>query len=216
MDIVHTLARGATAPIRLGLSAGGIGLSAMRAVVEEVRRALGGESSRGDGWQRPRPPRVQSPGPAVRARRESASREPAGPGRAASEPPSRAPAAGEATASATPPAPSAPIADRVAEGRVAAGPTVPTVPPRGAKQVDDEAVQVAESAERGAEEGAGAEVHVDPPWDGYDAMTAADIRDRLVAADAAQATAVALYEAAGRGRITVVTAAERRLGALTS
>ncbi len=195
MQIVHTLARGAKAPIRLGLSAGGLGLSAMRTIVEDVRRTLGRESSRGDGWNRPRPPRVHSPAPAVRARRESDGGDPV-------------PAAPAASAAAT--------TSPIVESPVAAGPTVPVVPPQGAKQVDDEAVQVAESAERGAEDGAGAEVRVDPPWDGYDAMTAADVRDRLLVADAAVATAVALYEAAGRGRVTVVTAAERRLGELTS
>ena len=48
--------------------------------------------------------------------------------------------------------------------------------------VDEEAVLVAEVAEEGAEDGAGAELHVEAPWDGYDEMTAADIRDRLAAA----------------------------------
>jgi hypothetical protein len=195
MQIVHTLARGAKAPVRLGLSAGGVGLSAMRGLVEEARRVVGGDSSRGEGWNRPRPPRVWSPAPDIRARRDAG---------AGDESRGAAPLAGETS--------TGPSVERPA----AVGPAVPATPPRGAKQVDDEAVQVAESAERGAESGAGAQVRVDPPWDGYDAMTAADIRDRLVAADAALATAVALYEGVGRGRVTVVTAAERRLGALTS
>jgi hypothetical protein len=194
--VVNTLARGAKAPIRLGLSAGGVGLSAMRGLVEEARRAVGGGSSRGDGWNRPRPPRVWSPGPEVRARRGAK-----GEAETQDAPP---PAAGETSASSS------------LEQPVAVGPAVPAVAPPGAKQVDDEAVQVAQSAERGAEDGAGAQVRVDPPWDGYDAMTAADIRDRLVAADAAMATAVALYEGMGRGRVTIVTAAERRLGTLTA
>ncbi len=181
MELVHTLARGATKPVRLGLSAGGLGLSAARSLLGEARRAVTGEPSRSAGWNRPRPPRVWSPGPEVRER-----------GRSASTTPIATPA------------------------RSARGPAGPAVPPPGAKQVDDEPVRVAESAERGAEDGAGAEVRVDPPWDGYDAMTAADIRDHLVAADAALAAAVALYEGAGRGRVSVVRAAERRLGALTA
>jgi len=35
-------------------------------------------------------------------------------------------------------------------------------------------VLVAEVAEEGAEDGAGAELTVEPPWDGYDRMTAAE------------------------------------------
>ena len=77
--------------------------------------------------------------------------------------------------------------------------------------VDEEAVLVAEAAEEGAEDGAGAELHVDPPWDGYDRMTAADIRDRLSAGTAAQAAAVELYESMGKHRRTVLDAAERAL-----
>jgi hypothetical protein len=72
-------------------------------------------------------------------------------------------------------------------------------------------VLVAESAEEGAEDGAGAELHVDPPWDGYDRMTAADIRDRLGAASAIEAAAVELYESTHKSRRTVLDAAERAL-----
>jgi hypothetical protein len=77
--------------------------------------------------------------------------------------------------------------------------------------VDEEPVLVAETAEEGAEDGAGAELHVDEPWEGYDRMTAADIRDRLAAASAAEAAAVELYEATGKGRRSVLDAAERAL-----
>ena len=77
--------------------------------------------------------------------------------------------------------------------------------------VDEEVVLVAEVAEEGAEDGAGAELHVEPPWDGYDGMTAADIRDRLAAATAVEAAAVELYEAAGKNRRTVIDAAARQL-----
>ena len=77
--------------------------------------------------------------------------------------------------------------------------------------VDEEPVLVAEAAEEGAEDGAGAELHVEPPWDGYDQMTAANIRDRLAAATATEAAAVELYEAAGKSRRSVLDAAERAL-----
>jgi hypothetical protein len=75
--------------------------------------------------------------------------------------------------------------------------------------VDEEPVLVAEAAEEGAEEGAGAELHVEPPWEGYDRMTAADIRDRLAAATATEAAAVELYESSRKNRRSVLEAAER-------
>lgn len=78
--------------------------------------------------------------------------------------------------------------------------------------VDEEAVLVAETAEEGAAEGAGAELHVEPPWERYDQMTAADIRDRLALATPAEAAAVELYEASRRNRRSVMDAATRVLG----
>jgi hypothetical protein len=79
--------------------------------------------------------------------------------------------------------------------------------------VSEEPVLVAESAELGAEEGAGAEVHVDEPWPGYREMTAAQIKQRLRAASPAEAAAVSLYEASGKGRTSVLAEASRRTGA---
>lgn len=77
--------------------------------------------------------------------------------------------------------------------------------------VDEEVVLVAEVAEQGAEDGAGPEIRVDEPWDGYDEMTATEIRDRLSAANAVLAAAVDLYEATHKSRRTVIEAAERAL-----
>ena len=77
--------------------------------------------------------------------------------------------------------------------RTAAGSAVPEP-----EHVDEGLVVVAEVAEEGAEEGAGAEVHVDEPWDGYRAVTAADIRARLADADATVAAAVKLSRACTR------------------
>ena len=75
--------------------------------------------------------------------------------------------------------------------------------------VDEEPVLVAEVAEEGAEEGAGAELTIAPPWDGYDQMTAVDIRDRLAAASPVEAGAVELYERAHKNRSSVIDASER-------
>jgi len=77
--------------------------------------------------------------------------------------------------------------------------------------LDDDDELVAEVAEPGAEDGAGAEVHVDEPWPGYDAMSAAEVRRRLESDGHTLAAAVVLYEGAGRARTTVIEAAERRL-----
>jgi hypothetical protein len=84
-------------------------------------------------------------------------------------------------------------------------------PPVQPVHVSEEPELVAESAERGAEEGAGAEVHVDEPWAGYTRMTAADIRARLRVEPPAVAAAVSLYEASSKGRSSVLEAAARRV-----
>jgi hypothetical protein len=85
----------------------------------------------------------------------------------------------------------------------------PPLAPEPPAHVDEGVALVAEVADRGAEQGPGAEVHVDPPWPGYDAMTAADIRDRLRAEATAVAAAVILYEASRKGRSSVLEAARR-------
>jgi hypothetical protein len=77
--------------------------------------------------------------------------------------------------------------------------------------VDEEVVLVAEVAEEGAADGAGPELHIDEPWDGYDQMTAPQIRDRLAAGTVELAAAVELYESVRKSRRTVLEAAERAL-----
>jgi hypothetical protein len=71
-------------------------------------------------------------------------------------------------------------------------------------------VLVAEFAEPGAAEGAGAEVHVDEPWEGYRQMAAADIRERALVAGPEELAVVQLYETMHRRRRTVLEAVERR------
>jgi len=77
--------------------------------------------------------------------------------------------------------------------------------------VDEEVVLVAEVAEQGAEDGAGPELRIDEPWDGYDGMTAVEVRDRLSAGTAELAAAVELYESTRKGRRSVLDAAQRAL-----
>jgi hypothetical protein len=63
--------------------------------------------------------------------------------------------------------------------------------------------------EREADRGAvGAEVRVDAPWKGYDAMSAREVLDRLVGADEATLAVVRLYESSNRNRATVLRATE--------
>jgi pimeloyl-ACP methyl ester carboxylesterase len=66
--------------------------------------------------------------------------------------------------------------------------------------------EVAEAADAGAEEGAGAEVHVDEPWEGYDEMTVQEVKDRLRDASPELAAIVRLYEATHKNRTGVLKA----------
>jgi hypothetical protein len=76
--------------------------------------------------------------------------------------------------------------------------------------VDDEPEHVAEFAEPGAEDGAHAELRVDPPWPAYGSMKVADIRERVAVADAAELAVVQLFESTHRNRKSILDAVERR------
>jgi hypothetical protein len=77
--------------------------------------------------------------------------------------------------------------------------------------VSEEPELVAEVAEPGAEDGAGAAVTVGEPWPGYARMTAKQVIERLADATPAELAAVQLYESINRDRQTVRAAAERNL-----
>jgi hypothetical protein len=79
--------------------------------------------------------------------------------------------------------------------------------------VSEEPTLVEEFAEPGAEDGAGAQVNISEPWDGYAHMNAKDVLARVPDANAVELAAVQLYEAAHRNRETVITAVERELRA---
>src|SRR5579875_875175 len=88
----------------------------------------------------------------------------------------------------------------------------PPPPPAGEPaHVSEEPTLVEEFAEPGAEEGVGAQIRVDPPWEGYERMTASQITARLSAAGPEELAAVQLYELAHRRRQTIVNAVERQL-----
>jgi len=86
----------------------------------------------------------------------------------------------------------------------------PALEPEEPEHLDVEPELVAEFAEPGAEDGAGPEIHVDEPWDGYRKMRVADIRDRVTVADPAELAVVQLYESMNRGRASILDAVERR------
>ena len=79
--------------------------------------------------------------------------------------------------------------------------------------VSEEPELVREEAEPGVEDGVGASVRVQPPWEGYEHMAARQVIARLGDASAAELAAVELYERSNRSRQTVLDAVERRLKA---
>jgi hypothetical protein len=79
--------------------------------------------------------------------------------------------------------------------------------------VSEEAALVDEIAEPGAEDGAGAEIHIAEPWEGYGQMTAKQVIERLNKATPAELAAVQLYEGSHRRRQTIVNAVQRTLRA---
>jgi hypothetical protein len=104
------------------------------------------------------------------------------------------------------------------ERDVAPPPVTPIAPeppaaapePQAPAHVDTEPELVGEFAEQGAEEGAGAEVHVDAPWDGYGRMRVADVRERVAVAGPEELAVVQLYEITHKKRRSVLDAVERR------
>ncbi len=180
-----------------------LALSAIRLVAEKVNGRREGdtwqptEAAQADppAYAPPRPSQRPSPRPATpsadpeRPRREGARPRPD----AATAYPSARPRAARATPGRSPTA--------------AAAPAVSAEP----EHVDREAVVVAESADRGAEDGPGAQLHVDEPWDGYAEQTAKQVIAALADAGPATLAVVRLYESTHRGRSTVLGAVDKRL-----
>jgi 1-acyl-sn-glycerol-3-phosphate acyltransferase len=101
----------------------------------------------------------------------------------------------------------------------------PDVPPGGPRRdgaappaaipepthVDAEATLVAEFAEAGAEDGAGAELRVEEPWEGYARLKVGQVAERLRDRSDEALLAVRLYETTHKGRRGVLQAVEREL-----
>jgi outer membrane biosynthesis protein TonB len=120
---------------------------------------------------------------------------------------------------ASPPPPPPPAS---APGPPPAPATAPQPPPRPTpapepppapepSHVSTEPELVEESAEPGAEDGAGAQVRIGEPWPGYRGLKARDVVARLPFATREELAAVELFERAGANRKSVVVAAQRAL-----
>jgi hypothetical protein len=112
-------------------------------------------------------------------------------------------------ASPPPPPTSAPEPPRPAA--TAPQPPPPPAPEPAPSHVSSEPELVEESAEPGAEDGAGAQVRIGEPWPGYRSLKARDVVARLPFATREELAAVELFERAGANRKSVVVAAQRAL-----
>lgn len=126
------------------------------------------------------------------------------------EPPTGAAAGKPSSAPSTPPRRTAATPAR-APAPARREPEPPQPAPPQPDHVDRDAVVVAESADAGAADGAGARVTVDEPWSGYGQLTAKDVTAQLATADAAMLAVVRLYESTHRKRRTVLAEIDRRL-----
>jgi hypothetical protein len=83
--------------------------------------------------------------------------------------------------------------------------------PTAPDHVSADPVLVREEAETGAQDGAGAAITVQAPWEGYGQLNARDVVARLAAASTAELAAVQLYESMHRKRQSVISAVQREL-----
>jgi hypothetical protein len=77
-----------------------------------------------------------------------------------------------------------------------------------AREARREAETASPAASIGPATHAGAEIHVEPPWEGYDAMALDEVLARLEDADAATLAAVRLYESGREARQAILLATE--------
>jgi outer membrane biosynthesis protein TonB len=200
-------------PLRFGVRTARASLQATRDLVELglatldiVGRVLGEEPTEGGDRAEtaPEPPVAPAPPPA------------------APEPPAPEPPA--APAPEPPAPPPAPPVEPVAPPEpppAAAVPPVPAPGPTESTSIDiglepeehspDERELVEEFADPGAEDGAGASLRVEPPFEGYDALRAPDVIAHLRSADLAELGETELYERTHRGRRTVLEAITREI-----
>jgi len=202
-------------PLRLGVSAARVSLKLTSGLIGVVARHRPGAADSPPPAEA-RPPR---PKPASDDRERTAERE-ATPDRQPS-----APSAGSANGAvvdprsqATEPPPPPPTPAPGPSPDLAPAPAPDALPDTplsdaaaAAETVAEPDEVVAEFAEPGAEEGAGAQIEVEPPWEGYDALGAQAVVSRIGEAGPEELAVIELYERFHKNRRTVLAAAERRL-----
>ena len=149
------------------------------------------------------------------ARKPASARRPAAPRRPAA---AREPGAGAPEPAAPPPEPTAAPPEPAAAPPAPAAPTGPAAPRHssdltpGEVAAAREALREAEGENPVASVGpaahAGPEIHLDPPWEGYDAMALDEVLGRLQAADPTTLAAVRLYESTHESRQAILLATE--------
>ncbi len=87
-------------------------------------------------------------------------------------------------------------------------------PPEPA-HVSEEPVLVEELAEAGAEDGAGANIHIAEPWTGYRELHADEVIALASESDPGTLAAIQLYESSHKSRQSVLEAVERQLQLLS-
>ncbi len=195
-------------PIRLGVRLAGV---AVHGTAEVADRAFGLVGLVSNALSGPRHPDVDldgSPHDGASARRSDA------PARPRAGRPSPPPAAAEPSppAAVDEPSPPAAVVEPSPPPAVVEPPPPPAVPDADTPvHVSEEPTLVESFAEKGAQDGAGAEIHVAEPWDGYREMKADDVIDRLAGSTTAVLATVQLYESSGRQRQRILTAVEREL-----
>jgi outer membrane biosynthesis protein TonB len=156
---------------------------------------------------------MPEPAPEAPSARETPPAPEAPPAPREPRPAPEAPPAPEATAPTSAPAPPVPPvpSEPTAAEPLPPEPAPPEPAPAEPAHVSTEPELVRESAEPGAEDGAGAQIRIDEPWPGYRSLKARDIVARLPTATREELATVELFERAGANRSSVIVAAQRAL-----
>jgi hypothetical protein len=197
-----------TLPLRLGVGAASLMLRGTEAVLTRALALAGRTDTAAAPPPPPAPPsaRASRPRPSRPARRPSPGPEAPPPPPVSGPPP---PVSGPPPPVSGPPPPVSGPPPPVSGPPPPEPPSAPLV--EQPTHVSEEPELVEEFAEPGAEDGAGAQVTVDEPWEGYARLSAKDVIARVAVSSQAELAAVTLYESAHQARQTVLSAVERRL-----
>ena len=211
-----------TLPIRVGLRGAEFGLHVGQAVAERGIHLVGEVLAPAAREPMPDGPREAAPdlrgeaAPDLRGEAAPDLRGEAAPDRRGeaepAPPPPRPPSSRvDPRSAAQPPEESVAEEAAVAELRELRDTPAEPPPPAAPVHLADEDEVVEEVAEPGAEAGAGAQIHVAEPWEGYAQLKAADVVDQLEGRDKAELATIELYELSHRQRQTVIDAVKKEL-----